>query len=697
MSASELTSELFRGGIMVVPEPQEAKLGSGALALGETGLIAGPARASKADRFAAQVLSDAAKERFGIALTVGGKEAPAVTLKRNARLGIPSQGYSLAVTAKGVEIVGKDEPGLYYGVQTLIQLLRRSPSGEVEVPCLETRDWPDIRLRAIHYDTKHHQDTAEYVRRLIATLAHYKANMLIWEWEDKFAYESHPEVGAPGAFTKKEVQGFTRFAAQHHVQLVPLVQGLGHVSYILKHTRWRGLRELPDSNWEFCPLKDGSYELLFDLWDEAIEATPGSGYLHVGCDEAYELGRGVECGCKALADEHGRDHLMDLFLTRVQEHLKEKGRMMMAWGGRPDGAHAQVQPRVFVGWRREPQQSEGLRKAGHEIFCYDPNPGIEPLFLPFQPVLEQCRWNEYTKEHPGSLARSREVVGAAARSGQFDGMISTSWVCSGVQVPCWVPRFLCAAEYSWSGAGSTLEEWKVKFARTYFGGEVKELWRLYRLLQGSAWFYSDSFQRKVWHWGDVGKVHLPDLPRWEDLEYSPYWQRRYADWVRDARVELRNIEEELELIHENLVRPLRNTYDFELYLAIAGLFRHNARVILALAQLEQLVGQAHDVHFTSRPRALSFLREAVGLARSTVTEREEAYTQVVATCEKMQLPKGMSSPDKAYVHGRDRGRNLANRTADMRYLVIDEELLDLEGWADALEVLADRYEELLAH
>jgi hypothetical protein len=78
-----------------------------------------------------------------------------------------------------------------------------------------------------------------------------------------------------------------------------------------------------------------------------------------------------------------------------------------------------------------------------------------------------------------------------------------------------------------------------------------------------------------------------------------------------------------------------------------------------------------------------------------VAERKEAYGDMVATCEKMQLPKGMSTPEKRYVHGRDRGRNLANRTADMRYLVVDEEELGLEGWADALDALADRYEELL--
>jgi len=694
VSGTEQPSQLFRAGIMVLPEPQEVTLSDGSFSLPAGSTVTLVGRPSPAERFAATVLVEEMKSRFGLRLRMG-KGRGVVRLKRDAKVKVPGQGYTLKSGADGVEVVGVDEAGLYYGVQTLIQLARRSASGGVEVPCLSIRDWPDIRLRAIHYDTKHHQDRAEYVRWLITTLAHYKVNMLIWEWEDKLAYESHPEVGAPGAFTKVEMQEFTKFAAQHHVELVPLLQGLGHVSFILKHSKWRHLREIPDSNWEFCPLKDGSYELLFDLWDDAIEATPGSRYLHVGCDETYELGQGVACGCKALADEHGREYLMDLFLKRVQEHLKEKGRMMMAWGGRFGGEHAKVQPRVFIGWR-----DSGMYKqyAGskHEVFCYAPNPGIEPLFLPMQPVHQKARWRpEPGRDHPGSVTQTFEVVAGAARSGLVDGMVCTSWDDSGLHMSMWVPRFLCAAEFAWSGKGATPEEWKVKFARCYFGPEVKDLWRLYRLLQDSAWFYYNSFQRQVWHYGDVGKVHLPDLPRWEDLEYSAFWQRRYSDWVAETRSELRNLEQAFALIYENLAQPLRNTYDFDLYLSIANLMQHNAKLILGLAELEQLVGQASDTHFASRPRALGYLRQAVRQARALVEEREKVFADLVRVWEKSWLPKGLSTRKKAFVHSRDRARHFANRTADMRYLIVDEELLDLEGWAASLEVLAARHEKAL--
>ncbi|GAG23121.1 unnamed protein product, partial [marine sediment metagenome] len=142
-------------------------------------------------------------------------------------------------------------------------------------------------------------------------------------------------------------------------------------------------------------------------------------------------------------------------------------------------------------------------------------------------------------------------------------------------------------------------------------------------------------------------------------------------------------------------QPLRNKYDFDLYLSIVNLMQHNAKLILGLGELEHLIGQARDIHFASRPRALGHLRQAVRQARSLVEEREKVYADLVRVWEKSRLPKGLSTAKKAFVHRRDRGPHFANRTADMRYLIIDEELLDLEGWADSLEALANDYETLL--
>src|SRR5690606_17271731 len=224
-------------------------------------------------------------------------------------------------------------------------------------------------------------------------LARYKINQLVWEWEDKLAYPSHPEIGAPGAFTVEEMQELTDFAKKHHIQLVPLVQGLGHVSFILKWPQYEHLREIPASNWEFCPLKDESYELLFDLWEDALEATPGSEYIHIGSDETYELGLCPQC--QAKAEVIGKSGLYHQFVSRAASHLQGLGRKVMVWE-RPMGwvkndspAKGVVPQKGIILTESYSYSDPGYgyvkqsRDLGYPVYAYDPNPGIEVLFLPY--------------------------------------------------------------------------------------------------------------------------------------------------------------------------------------------------------------------------------------------------------------------------------------------------------------------------
>jgi len=127
MSESFQTSELFRAGIAIIPEPQQAELAEGALALPARVTVALPGKPSKADRFAAKLLVEELKSRFGLKPRLPKGAAGPVRLKRDAKLDLKEQGYTLTVTPKGAEVVGVDEAGLYYGVQTLIELARRLP------------------------------------------------------------------------------------------------------------------------------------------------------------------------------------------------------------------------------------------------------------------------------------------------------------------------------------------------------------------------------------------------------------------------------------------------------------------------------------------------------------------------------------------------------------------------------------------
>ena len=385
-------SELFKLGLHVIPYPQQVQKGNSEFIFKDEITIVLDNNHSVSDHFTAEELIKDLKEEWNIIAKIGirGNHPSVILTRRGAIKSLKEQGYQITARDGELQIMARGEDGLFYGTQTLLQLILRDNNG-YKVPGLTITDWPSTLRRAIHYDTKHHQDKGAYVRSFIKDLSRYKVNMLVWEWEDKFAYPSHPEIGAPGAFSMKEMQDLTKYAKQYHIQIVPLVQGLGHVSYILKWPQYSSLREIEASNWEFCPLKDGCYDLLFDLWKDAIDATPGSAYIHVGSDETFEL---AACeNCKAKSEELGKSGLYQLFINKAAEYLKSKGRKVMDWeapmgwemGNSPAKGIKPVNGLVFTeSYDYETPDFSYANKArralGFEVFAYDPNPGVVPLY-----------------------------------------------------------------------------------------------------------------------------------------------------------------------------------------------------------------------------------------------------------------------------------------------------------------------------
>ena len=676
-------SPLWRSGVRLIPYPQKVILGGEDFFFGSTVAVVLDDEADEADRFAAGELTARLRADWGIEALIG--EKPTAGLIVLTRSGAPAeageQGYRLETAADRLTVRANGAAGLFYGVQTLLQLIREGGPAPY-VPGVEIKDWPDIKQRAVHYDTKHFQEKAAYVRDFIRTLARYKINMLIWEWEDKFAYASHPEIGAPGAFTMKEMQEFTRFARKYHIQIVPLVQGLGHVSFIQKHPQHRALREIPSSNWQNNMLHEGTYELMFDLWEEAIEATPGSEYIHIGTDEAWELGKGAT---KEKAEEIGTYGLMVSFIRRAHDHLKGFGRRVMSWGGdyRPGEKATPPVGLIAFGWRSLERDKVSVR-AGYPVYIYDPNPGIEHMFLPY---FYRIRGGE---EVPGCLEVSYKAISTAALSGIYDGMVATSWNCSGVHNQLWMLRYIVAAEYSWSWCAPGYEEFKTKYFENYYGPRCRDMEELFILLNKAAYFYMGSFERKVWHWGEVGKTHIPDLPR-DDIEYDPFWNTEYRERVALSRRVLPQMERVKNICRTNLSLGVKNEYDFEIFTCLAELFSHTANTYLALSALEIAIGRAHREHFENQRQAYASLERAALIVEKNLTERAEVYSRLKETWEKSQLPKGMSTPEKKYVHARDRQRNFANRKPDMSFTIYDEQLLGLEDYLSRLRQYMEWY------
>ena len=692
--ATELTSL----GLHVIPYPQQVTLGGEDFNFNAQLSIVLDQDHSVNDQFTVDELIKDLKREWNIyakVTEVSGDNSIVLT-RHDAPEMLGEEGYQIITGKNELIIRAKGEDGLFYGTQTLMQLIQKGRDGN-KVPGLEILDWPDIQKRAVHYDTKHHQDKKSYVKTFIKDLARYKINILVWEWEDKFAYPSHPEIGAPGAFTLKEMQELTRYAQQYHIQIVPLVQGLGHVSFILKWPQYEHLREIGASNWEFCPLKKGSYDLLFDLWEDAIEATPGSEYIHIGSDETYELGACEKC--KVKAEEIGQSGLYHLFVGKAAEHLQAAGRKVMVWE-RP------------MGWEKSRSPAKGIKPInglvltesynymtpdfryakeaktlGYETFVYDPNPGTEHLFLPY---FYRIRNN---KKVTGSLENSYNLLTSAAISGAFDGMINTSWDDSGLHNQLWMLSFVTSAGYSWNGSKPDLAEFTESFFKNYYGNSAANMEEMFYLLNEGTYYYAETFERNVWHHGDVGKTHLPDLPRGDALEYDPFWNREYKEMVDRSRDELVKMDRVLQIIENNKRSGVKNSYDFELFRTVAEVIRHTCLTYLDLSNLEYAITEAHRKTFEDHKEAFNSLAKAQNIIENSLKRRQEVFNDLVTTWEETRFPKGMSTKNKEYFWQQDRARHFANRTPDMTYLIYDEQLLDMEGYLEELKAYMKYYKE----
>jgi hexosaminidase len=690
-------SDLSKLGLHVIPYPKEVKISGPDFVFTQELIIVLDKEPSASDRFTADELIRDLKLEWNIIAKIGsrGKYHSLILTRHQDPKSIRDQGYRITVGEEELTISANGEDGLFYGTQTFLRLILPNANG-YKIPGLIITDWPDIKKRAIHYDTKHHQDKASYIKSFIKDLASYKVNMLVWEWEDKFAYPSHPEIGAPGAFTMKEMQEFTRYARQFHIQIVPLVQGLGHVSLILKWPQYKNLREIEASNWEFCPLKSGSYDLLFDLWKDAIDATPGSDYIHIGSDETYEL---AACDqCKAKSVELGRSGLYQLFINKAADFLQTNGRKVMAWET-PMGWKISESPAKGI----EPVKGlaltesydyetpgltyvKGAKALGFEVFAYDPNPGVVPLMIPYD-----FEKGERGEERPGSLEKSYRFLSQASKANTFDGMICTSWDDDDLHNQMWMMHFINAAAWSWNGSNPTLAEFRESFYKSYYGQSVTVMDELFRLLNEGAYYFAGTMERNVWHYGEIGKTRLPDLPRGDALEYDPFWNTEYKEKLIQSENILTKMNRALEIIENIKKTDVKHIYDFEIFRTSAELIKHTCLTYKDLSDLEYAIKEAHVNRFVDYNVSLSSLKKAELLVISILQRRDTVFKDLVKTYELTRFPKGMSTPDKKYFWQQDRARHFAFRRPDMTFLIYDEQKLHIEGYLEKLKAYIDYF------
>lgn len=281
-------------------------------------------------------------QRVGWTLRAGGVDASPggarITLSPDQR--IPAQGYRLRISGDGIDLMAGDEAGAFYGVATLVQMLRQCdgvlPAGEVE-------DSPDFPSRGVMLDASRSKvPKLATLFDLVDLLSGWKINHLELYTEHTFAYENHGEVWAQASpMTGEDILRLDAYCRERFVELVPNQNSFGHMHRWLTLPRYSHLAECPNGfdltleghttrmpPFSLNPTDRRSIELMDELFSELLPHF-SSEKFNVGCDETWDVGLGRSAGA---VEEKGAGRVYLEYLLGIHELVKRHGRTMHFWG-----------------------------------------------------------------------------------------------------------------------------------------------------------------------------------------------------------------------------------------------------------------------------------------------------------------------------------------------------------------------------
>ncbi|CAG0881803.1 unnamed protein product [Darwinula stevensoni] len=173
--------------------------------------------------------------------------------------------------------------------------------------------------RLVHLDLKGAPPQITYLEKVVPLVASWGATGLLVEYEDTFPYwEPLEGVQSSSSYSKKDVQSLLQIASGCQLIVIPLIQTFGHLEFVLKHNQWSYLREVERFPSEVCPSCDDTIPLLETMITQILTLHPDSPYLHIGCDEVWEMGHCSNC----KKTEMKREELFLRHVTRLAHCIK---------------------------------------------------------------------------------------------------------------------------------------------------------------------------------------------------------------------------------------------------------------------------------------------------------------------------------------------------------------------------------------
>lgn len=389
----------------LVPQPVSVEPGGGAFTLTSGTRIVAGSPEDPALRELAEVWAAPFGDGIGLPLSVAAEGEIALSVDPTTT-GVGPEGYRLEVTSDGISVVGADHAGVFYGLQTLSQLM--PPGAEtggvaegIEIPGVTIVDEPRFAYRGMHLDVARHFFEPDFVKRYIDLLARYKINRFHWHltedqgwrieidayprltevaaWRDEtqIGHGSEPFNGDGqrygGYYTKDEVRDIVAYAAERFVTIIPEIEMPGHATAAIAAYPELSCHGEPvdvAKTWGvfediYCPT-DETFEFLETVLAEVVELFPGQ-YVHIGGDEApktqWEESEFVQT---LMRDEGLREveQVQGYFIRRIERFLSARGKRLIGWdeileGGLPPNA-------TVMSWRGTLGGIEASR-MGHEV------------------------------------------------------------------------------------------------------------------------------------------------------------------------------------------------------------------------------------------------------------------------------------------------------------------------------------------
>ncbi|NLI36128.1 MAG: family 20 glycosylhydrolase [Bacteroidales bacterium] len=405
-----------------------------------------------------------------------------------------NEGYELKVEEQQITITGKDENGVFYGIQTLRKSMPAIAKGNnIAFPCVTINDYPRFAYRGMMLDCGRHFFPAKFIKEYIDLLALHNMNYFHWHltedqgWRIEIKkYPKLTEIGSKraqtvighnsgkydgqpygGFYTQAEIKEIVAYAKARHITIIPEIDMPGHMSAALAAYPYLGCTGGPykvQEEWGvfddiLCIGKESTFTFIEDVLSEVISLFP-SKYIHIGGDETPRV-RWKACplcqkriqdeGLKSDSKHSAEDRLQSYFMSRIEKFLNSKGRQIIGWDEILEG---DVAPNATVmSWRG---MSGGIEAAHlHHNVVMTPNTYVyfdyyqstdianEPLAIGgYLPVKDVYNF----EPAPDSLAADVKpyIIGAQAN-------VWSEYIPTTKQVEYMVlPRMSALAEVQWS-------------------------------------------------------------------------------------------------------------------------------------------------------------------------------------------------------------------------------------------------------